>query len=336
MKLFQCTCGHRVFFENNWCMNCGLSLGFDPQRMELLTLSEYGEGLLADDGTRYRYCENQRLYGNCNWLLSIDAPETKCRSCGMNKVIPTLRNPEIILLWSRVEEAKRRLIYSLLRNGLPFESGNNRLNFKIMEDRRRNPDVLESFVATGHLHGTITINVVEADDVARHAIREQLQERYRTVLGHLRHEAGHFYFGLLAQGELLEECRTLFGDEREDYNAALARYYDNGPASDWHKRFVSAYASAHPAEDFAETFAHVLHIDDALETARWSGLAPAAPDTQDESWIDEWVRLAITLNEVLRSLGSEDPYPFVITKAIRDKLEFVNRLVNRQAAPADG
>lgn len=331
MKLFQCTCGQRIFFENNWCLNCGLTLGFEPHRMDMLTLSDSDGALLADDGSRFRYCENQRLYGNCNWLLPVDAPETQCLSCAMNQVIPDLSKPQNLLLWTRVEEAKRRLIYSLLSYRLPFESNGTRLKFRIMEDRRRNPDVLESFIATGHLDGTITINVAEADDAARTAIREQLQERYRTVLGHLRHEAGHFYFGVLVQGDALEECRALFGDERENYAGALEKYYEAGTASDWHEHFVSAYASAHPAEDFAETFAHVLHIDDALETARSSGFAPASTDRSELSWIDDWVRVAITLNEVLRSLGSEDPYPFVITDDVRGKLEFVNRLVNQPA-----
>lgn len=334
MKRFQCVCGQRIFFENTWCMNCGRTLGFDPQGTEMLALSDSDGALQSDDGRRYKYCENHGLYNNCNWLLPVDAQQSQCLSCGMNQVIPTLTKPANLLLWTRVEEAKRRLIYSLLSHGLPFDYNGRRLNFRIMEDRRRNPDVLESFIATGHLHGTITINVAEADAAARHAIREQLQERYRTVLGHLRHEAGHFYFGVLVHGNLLDECRALFGDEREDYQGSLERYYSGGASGDWREFFVSAYASAHPAEDFAETFAHVLHIHDALETAHASGLTQTAAGHSGDAWIDAWINLSITLNEVLRSLGSEDPYPFVITDAVRHKLEFVSRLVNRRAGTA--
>ncbi|MDX1556430.1 MAG: putative zinc-binding metallopeptidase [Xanthomonadales bacterium] len=330
MKRFQCVCGQRVYFENTSCLNCGRALGFDPTRLDMLALNDEGAGLLAADGVPFRYCANAAEFNNCNWLVSAESEKSRCLSCGMNRVIPALTKPENLELWTRVEEAKRRLIYSLLRYGLLFESGETRLNFRIMEDRRRNPDVLESFIATGHLEGTITINVVEADDAARHAIREQLQERYRTVLGHLRHEAGHFYFNVLAREDTLHECRTLFGDEGQDYDGALRQYYENGPLPDWPQQFVSAYASAHPAEDWAETFAHVLHIEDALETATAAGLL--TDDTSDsESWLDRWVGLAVNLNEMTRSLGEPDAYPFVLTDAVRQKLEFVSRLVNRRA-----
>lgn len=333
MKRFHCECGRRVFFENTWCQNCGRSLGFDPQRMEMLALSPAANALVTADGGMFRYCLNHAEHNNCNWLLPADSEKPRCLSCGMNRVIPTLSRLYNKLLWTRVEEAKRRLVYSLLNYRLPFESNGISLNFRIMEDRRRNPDVLESFISTGHLDGTITINIAEADAAARHAIREQLQERYRTVLGHLRHEAGHFYFGVLVRGELVDECRTLFGDERENYDGALKRYYAHGAADGWQQQFVSAYASAHPAEDFAETFAHVLHIHDALETARQTSLLRDAVDSE-ESWIDAWVRLAVNLNELTRSLGAEDPYPFVLTDIVQRKLEFVSRLLNRPGAPA--
>jgi len=206
-----------------------------------------------------------------------------------------------------------------------------------MEDRRRNPSVQETFVATAHLDGAITLNIMEADPAARTAVREQMQERYRTVLGHLRHESGHFYFSRLTAGPgLLDGCRELFGDERADYSEAIERHYRDGPPADWPEHFVSAYASAHPAEDFAETFAHFLHIDDALETAGEAGLTPSQSVNGNPDWIGSWITLAITLNEILRSLGSEDPYPFVLTGPVRAKLEFIGRLVFPPAAPTAG
>jgi hypothetical protein len=333
MKIFKCQCGQRVFFDNTHCLNCGWSLGFDPQSMDIVALIGTGDVLEARDGSRFKYCENWRLYGNCNWLLPAESKASLCLSCEMNRVIPALGKPHNLELWTRVEEAKRRLVYSLLRYHLPFDSDGKRLSFRIMEDQRSNPDVLESFIATGHLDGTITVNVAEADDAAREAIREAMLERYRTVLGHLRHEAGHFYFNVLVRGDEIDNCRVLFGDERQDYAATLERYYANGPAKDWHQNYVSAYASAHPSEDFAETFAHVLHIDDALESAYATGLAQTLRDSGG-TWIDAWVDLSITLNEVLRSLGSEDPYPFVLGQAVRKKLEFVSRLVNPPASPS--
>lgn len=329
MRTFRCRCGARIFFDNTRCLSCHRDLGFDSSRLRMVALETgANQTLQSEDGTRFRYCSNHQQFDNCNWLLPADSNDHLCLSCGMNKVIPALSRPRNKILWTRVEEAKRRLVYSILRYRLPLEANGQRLNFRIMEDQRRNPEVLESFIATGHLQGTITINVAEADDAARNAIREQLQERYRTVLGHLRHEAGHFFFGALVHGDLLENCRTLFGDEREDYEQALQRYYDQGPRANWPQHFVSAYASAHPAEDFAETFAHVLHIEDALEAAHDTGLANAGANA-DGNWIDAWVDLAMTLNEIMRSLGNQDPYPFVISDTIRRKLEFVSRFLCR-------
>jgi hypothetical protein len=261
-------------------------------------------------------------------LLPAGSGRALCRSCSLNKLIPALDHTDNLQLWSKVEQSKRRLLYSLLSLGLPLQAaGGVQLGFRIMEDRNRNPDVFETFVATAHLDGTITINIAEADDVARNAMRLQMQERSRTVLGHLRHESGHFYFHrLTAQPELLEECRSLFGDERGDYAAALQAHYAQGARPDWPQHFVSAYASAHPAEDFAETFAHFLHIHDALESASGAGLA-AATEYSGREWIEQWMNLSVTLNELLRSLGGEDPYPFILTSPVIDKLLFMNRIV---------
>ncbi len=334
MQTYFCQCGSRVFFENSGCLTCGRVLGFDPERLRLLALDSLPDGSLLDvSGRAWRRCGNHHEYGNCNWLVPGSAAGDLCLSCGLNEVIPALSKAGNLRLWTRVEQAKRRLLYSLLSLGLPLvRGGGSGLRFRIMEDRRRNPAVFESFVATAHLDGTITLNIAEADDATRHAVREQMAERYRTVLGHLRHESGHFYFSYLAAApETLEECRSLFGDERIDYESTLKTYYDSGPPADWHERYVSAYATAHPAEDFAETFAHLLHIHDALETARAAGLAPDAADSKDD-WLGDWITLAITLNEIGRSLGTDDAYPFVLTEPVKAKLAFVNRLVRASAS----
>ena len=343
MKNFYCDCGQRVFFDSDSCLACGRWLGFDPAWLGVVSLSGPAGGVLeAGDGSLYRHCANAAAYRNCNWLLAADEAEERCVSCRLNRVIPDLDQPGNLQLWTRVEQAKRRLLYSLLKLRLPIESreGGVGMRFRIMEDQRRNPAVFETFVATAHYDGTITVNILEADDAARHAVREQMQERYRTVLGHLRHESGHYYFSRLANTpELLDACRRLFGDERSDYAAAIQTHYDQGPPPDWPEHYVSAYASAHPAEDFAETFAHFLHIDDALETARTAGLAPGGASQAamgSGNWVDDWIGLAITLNEILRSLGADDPYPFVLTEPVRDKLQFMNRLVRRQAGPTGG
>ena len=342
MKPFYCDCGRRVFFDNDSCLGCGRALGFDFTGLRLRALEPTsGDTFRSREGGLYRYCANRREFGHCNWLVPAGDAAALCASCRLNEIIPAVDHADNLKLWARVERAKRRLLYSIGKLGLPLArvDGGMPLRFRFLEDRRRNPDVREDFVAIAHEGGAVTINIAEADDAVRHAVREQMQERYRTVLGHLRHEAGHYYFAqLVASDAGLARCRAVFGDEREDYAAAMQGHYDAGPPPDWPERFISAYASAHPAEDFAETFAHFLHIDDALETAYTAGLsaARAGDATAGDGWIDDWVRLAITLNEILRSLGVDDPYPFVLTSPVREKLAFIGRLVYRRGSPAGG
>jgi len=337
MRIFHCHCHSRVFFDNTACQNCHRHLGFDPVLLDIVALDASTDGrLTTPDGISYRRCSNFHRYHNCNWLLRAEESQDLCFSCRMNEVIPALQRPGNLKLWTRMEQAKRRLLYSLLSFRLPL-NGCHAPRFRFLEDQRTNPDVFETFVLTGRVDNVITINIAEADDAARHAAREQMHERYRTVLGHLRHESAHFYFGLLTSStEDLRECRSLFGDERNDYPAALQAYYDKGPLPNWHQNFVSAYASAHPAEDFAETFAHFLHITDALESAYAGNLAPAPALAEGHDWISAWIFLSITLNEISRSLGTDDPYPFMLPEPVKHKLEFIDRLVRQQAEqPAD-
>jgi hypothetical protein len=194
------------------------------------------------------------------------------------------------------------------------------------EDRRTNPDVSEDHVAIGHFDGVITINAAEADEVYREQMRQALNEPVRTLLGHFRHESGHFYFDLLVDEGLRDEARGLFGDERTDYDAAMQRYYEQGPTPDWRQDYISAYASAHPSEDWAECWAHYLHIRAALEAARTMGWRP---EDSEAPWRQAFVSLATGLNELLRSLGLPDAYPFVITPAVGRKLDFVDAALNR-------
>lgn len=338
MKRFHCACGQRVFFDNTRCLVCDRRLGFDPERLDVLTLEpvdtkhDTASGtFMTTGGVAVRLCRNTREFGNCNWLIPAESPAELCLSCGLDEVIPNLGVPGNIELWTKVEQAKRRLLYTLLTLGLSVTAGAGRpgLRFRFLEDQRRNPDVGEDFVLTGHLEGIVTVNLAEADDAVRNELREAFQERYRTVLGHLRHEAGHYYFkSLTSEPEDLDAFRSLFGDERKAYGAALSEYYANGPRPDWSWWHFSAYASAHPHEDFAETFAHYLHIVDALETAEEAGFDGTEGDA---GWIDRWKDLAVTLNELNRSLGADDPYPFVLSGPVVEKLELIDRLVRRRA-----
>ena len=182
---------------------------------------------------------------------------------------------------------------------------------------------------TGHANGLITINIAEADDVERERMRQQMNEQQRTLLGHFRHESGHYYWDrLVAGGPFLPRIRALFGDERSDYSSALAQYYEFGPPSNWQHMYVSAYASAHPWEDWAECWAHWLQITDSLETAVTIGLAP--PDALDgdlDARVRNWVDLALKINLLNRSMDQPDPYPFVLSPPVVDKLKLVDEVI---------
>ena len=183
-------------------------------------------------------------------------------------------------------------------------------------------------VVIGHDEGVITIDLAESDAAHREKVRANLAEPYRTMLGHFRHEIGHFYEWQLVRGqELMARCTELFGDETADYQAAIDRHYAEGAPEGWEASYISTYATMHPFEDFAETWAHYLHICDTVETAGEYGLTAVAPVSAFSSFRDVvtgvWAPLTVALNMINRSMGKEDLYPFVIPAPVLDKLEFV-------------
>ncbi len=278
----------------------------------------------------YQLCSNRSKHGVCNAIVEEGSRSGLCCACRLNRTIPDLSKPVNLVRWARIEQAKRRLLFGLLRLGLPLEApiaGYPRgLCFDFLEDQRSNPDVPDEFITTGHSEGVITINVLEADDVQRVWQREQSGERYRTVVGHLRHEAGHYYFELLLRDR--PGFVRLFGDLDLPYNAALAHYYRHGPLAGWEKSHISAYASVHPLEDWAECFAHYLHMIDTLETASTRQVIPAMAGSETiDQLLASWDSLAVTINELNRSLGLRDAYPFVVTSTVADKLRFVDAAV---------
>ena len=346
MKLFECpTCGQRLYFENTKCEQCGGVLGYRPEAGELTTLGAMGGPLwraLDDKGGRFRLCANA-AWDACNWLVPEDEPGDYCRACRLNRTIPDLSDTDNLMRWRVLERAKHRLVYSLLALGLPltdrFRDPQNGLAFDFLAG---SPDDLGDHAMIGHANGVITIAVEEADDVHRERSRSEMAEPYRTVLGHFRHEIGHYYWDRLVTGPvLLESFRALFGDERQSYSDALAAHYANGPPADWSQRFVSTYASAHPWEDFAETWAHYLHIIDTVETAASFGMqldqgAEAAAgahfarvDPQDfDALIAAWASLTYVLNSVSLSMGQHELYPFVLAPAALGKMRFVHGLIH--------
>lgn len=320
MRVFACgTCGRRLFFENSLCLACGSPQSFDPVEREVV----------VNDGSLPR-CANVALIG-CNWLA--DAPGRLCPSCALTAERPPADDTGAIEDLMGAEAAKRWLLFQLGELGLPVESAADReggLEFRLLSSAYEH-------VTTGHASGVITLDLAEVDDAHREEIRAQMGEQYRTVLGHFRHEIGHYYWPIIVGGtDLEDECRALFGDEREDYQAALQRHYEQGPRADWMEAHVSAYATMHPAEDWAETFAHLLHIRDSVQTAeaydlRVAGATQPSVDAAPAAVLRSWLALMPALNGMARSLGLDDPYPFVLTQPVIEKLAFVDRAV-REAA----
>jgi hypothetical protein len=202
-------------------------------------------------------------------------------------------------------------------------------------------------VLTGHANGLITLNIAEADDAERVRRRVELHEPYRTLLGHLRHESGHFYWDrLIRDGGRVAAFREVFGDESVDYGAALNTYYNAGAPQGWESHYVSAYATSHPWEDWAETWAHYLHMVDLLETASSYNTRIAVPGSEEEieevanpfeeevvdfdHLVDQWIPLTLLLNSQNRSLGQEDAYPFALSKEALEKLRFVHNVIHEE------
>ncbi|NQX88573.1 MAG: putative zinc-binding metallopeptidase [Halioglobus sp.] len=336
MRQFYCRCGQQVFFDSEFCLRCGSRLGFDPEEMQIMALTEGADGIwIGAQNKSYRLCENGVNYGVCNWLVPANQAHPLCSGCQFNRTVPNQSLPANRQRWQRLEEGKKRLLYTLRQLRVPLRNGwsapRNGLLFDFIEDTRSQLHYGEAMVHTGYLDGVITINVLEADDLARETQRLQMNEPYRTVLGHMRHESGHYFWQRFASNATqLEAFRALFGDERSDYAAALDAYYASDPSPDWREHFISAYASAHPLEDWAETWGHYLHIHDALDTAAAHGLLGTDPSIMGSAKrIATWRRLSVTLNELNRSVGRGDAYPFVLNSAVEKKLSFVNRVIGQ-------
>lgn len=338
MKVFHCDhCDALVFFENVQCVSCGHSLAFLPEVGAIGTF----------EPARYRMCQNFTQHNVCNWAIEAGDDHSLCRSCRLTTVIPDLDAVANKLNWAKLETAKRRLIYTLMQLALPLSTkAYDPEQGLAFEFKTPGPDP----VLTGHANGVITINANEADDAERERVRNQLHEPYRTLLGHFRHEIGHYYWDrLIANGERLAAFRELFGDERQDYGEALQRHYDNGPPADWQQNYVSSYSTAHAWEDWAETWAHYLHMYDTLDTAAACGLMlkprrgdeptlktpPPKPERAEfDLMIANWFPLTYVLNNLNRGLGQADAYPFVLSTIAIEKLRFVHETIRAPRSAA--
>jgi hypothetical protein len=339
---YQCACGNPVYFDSSLCLSCGSSLGFDPLADRILPAANS------------RLCSNGTRYNVCNWLIPHDSPDDLCLACRLNRTIPDLTRPGNLPLWSRIEAAKRRALRSLVNMGLPLrtlaEDPDAGLAFDIVSH------IADPAISTGYLAGVITINLEEADDVHRRISQQQLGESSRTLLGHFHHECGHYVWELAfapwpPDHPIRAAFRSCFGDESSNYPAALARHYSYGPLPDWESSFISAYASSHPSEDWAETWAHYLHLTEAMETCSHAGIhahnlslplvpiasnaaslppplmnAGASDDPPFLAALQRWACLTTILNEVSLSLGEPRLYPFVISTTVAQKLRLAHHV----------
>ena len=348
---FHCVCGKPVFFRNSNCLACATPLGYEPLEGSVRALqpceTEGSWQLVGDeDEKHYRRCANFHSAAGCNWLIADNESATLCIACRLNRKIPDLDDPENQRDWRLIENAKRRLVSQLLALRLPVESKEENPEQGLAFDILRSNDDGER-VMTGHANGLITFNAEEANDARREEIRAAMKEPYRTLIGHFRHEVGHYYWDLLIWNtHWLEPFRALFGDERADYSKSLQKNYEQGPPADWPQRFISSYASTHPWEDWAETWAHYLHIIDSLDTAMAHGLdaadleMEADPFTSEDLYdadaegaerflvlLNSWLEMITVLNEMSRSMGQPDFYPFVMPRDVVRKLHFIHLVI---------
>jgi hypothetical protein len=346
MKNYRCRCDQVLYFENTSCSACGRITGFLPDRLELVTLTPLAEGRwMSPQGENYRMCGNYVHEAVCNWMVPDAENHAFCLACRLNDLIPNLSVPQNRWRWAEIEAAKRRLIYGLLKLKLPivdrYADPVAGLAFQFIEDLSAeqgeflDPAAGAGSILIGHHTGLITLNIIEADPHRREAIRHQMNEGYRTLLGHFRHEIGHYYWDrLVRNGPWLPRFRELFGDETLPYRESLDRYYREGARSDWQSNYISPYASSHPWEDWAESWAHYLHIADTLETAADIGLAvdgqiygQAHDETSFAQLLLGWGRLALAMNALNRSMGHADAYPFTPSAGANRKIAFIHQLV---------
>jgi len=349
MKLFSCQhCAQLLYFENRQCQRCFHRLGYLPAAGVLSAVEQDDRvwRALASPTGRYRFCANAS-YDACNWLVPAESSGDFCACCRHNRTIPDLALQDNLTRWRKFELAKHRLFYTLIRLGLPLpsrtEDPQQGLVFDFLADA---PGVGAHNVMTGHKDGLIAVNLAEADDAEREKLRLAMGETYRTLLGHLRHEAGHYFWDRLVRDTAqLKTFREVFGDEQQDYERALQAHYANGPAQNWQQSYISSYASAHPWEDFAETWAHYLHIVDTLEMAFAFGIrirpgidqkssSGAVPDFDPHTpvginrLVETWLPLTFAVNSIIRCMGESDFYPFVLSPQAVTKLGFIHQLVH--------
>ncbi|MFC6998002.1 zinc-binding metallopeptidase family protein [Rufibacter roseus] len=353
MQTFHCACGNKLFFENSQCVCCNREVGWCPVCKGIHAMEPNGKGgytcTNSDCKAQVIKCYNYSTYNVCNRFVPAQAQPQQngqclCNYCQLTKTIPDLSVDGNITKWYQLEVAKRRLLYLLDRVGLPYGSDQENfelpLSFDFKEDAQPSPIMgwmgigQEEKVYTGHADGKITINLREADPVEREKLRVSFGEDHRTLIGHFRHEIGHYYWQLLIQNKDEENFKAIFGDhENPSYADAMNQYYQNGPKANWAKGYISAYATMHPWEDFAETWGTYLDMLAVLDTADNSDLLKLPnkdlETAQLEDMLLRYEDLSLKVNEVNRALGLPDLLPETFSKPVVEKLTYIHVLIAR-------
>ena len=318
MQTFEGPGTDQTLWFHNLSATDGTPIAYDPASREFTGAAPF--------------CSNRELIG-CNWVAT--KPGGLCRSCAMTAMVPDRTVDNAVSNWAKTEAAKRWVLDNLGHWGWfqPDDSGIKPVFHMLAEGLTP--------VSMGHIEGVVTISVAEADEVVRMSRRNALDEPHRSLIGHMRHELAHMIWWRLSRNDqFLSGFRTLFGDERSNYSRALQRHYNLGPPPDWRDHYLTAYASAHPHEDWAETAANLMHLTDIADSFVGSGFR--APDISDdwqpyaESDPDRLIRasvsIALGVNHINRSMGLSDLYPFVICPSARRKLHFAHHWLRTGAA----
>ncbi|SEQ55409.1 hypothetical protein SAMN05421824_1962 [Hyunsoonleella jejuensis] len=340
MKIFNCpNCNVTVYFENSKCINCNYALGYNWYSDSFVIPQSFN----SQSNNQLKFCKNFE-HSVCNWLIPQSSQDLFCKACMLNRKVPNVADVDNYKKWQKLEIAKHRLIYQLIKLKLPIASkltSDTGIAFDFLSANNKENKL------TGHSDGVITILLSEADSVHREQLKAQMGECYRTLLGHFRHEIGHYYWLQLFDESNIIDFRNLFGDERQDYGVALDNYYKNGAPQNWNLNFISKYASAHSWEDWAETWAHYLHIMDTLETAHALGISfkcnPISSDVNARGFINPYLEtdfkvifdasivLTSAGNSINRSMGLPDIYPFVIPSSVYEKLKFIHDVLQNRS-----
>ncbi|MEZ5159262.1 MAG: putative zinc-binding metallopeptidase [Candidatus Nanopelagicales bacterium] len=302
MRRFSCPqCSARVFFDDQTCLNCRTEVAYNPGTDEM--------------GLALNTCSH-RFDWLCNWAATDGS--SQCASCALDKTVDG-RIDQV----TQFQVAKRRVYRQLRLIDVDPDFADPPLRFDLRQGTADSP------VTIGHADGLVTLDTAEADPSRREEVRTKLGEPYRTPLGHVRHETGHWHWQayVFSDRMRLDQFRELFGDERVDYAAALRGHYDGIDDGSWRDTYLSYYATAHPWEDYAESFAHVLHMSDMVETAVAEGFITGEFRSLTDI-VERWQPLTVSLNEMARSMGTPEPYPFAPSSTALRKMMFVFDVIN--------